>query len=159
MATRKPRMDSIDIKIKGGVTTIDKVDLDLFNESHWYIGVNGYVTRDIPTRCYFHRLVMDFPEKNVDHCNGIRHDNRRSNLRVCTQSQNTANSGKRKTNKSGYKGVSIDRRNPNFKWVANLTKDYKHIYIGAFRTPKEAAIAYNIKALEEFGEFALLNKI
>lgn len=144
----------------GGIgVSIDNGDFPLVMSRKWYINKNGYVASDKSPRCLLHRLILNFPKGNVDHANGNKLDNTRGNLRICNQSQNTANARKRKTNKSGYKGVSLDNRNPNYKWVANLTKNYKHIYVGAYKTKEQAAKAYNERALGEFGEFANLNKI
>jgi hypothetical protein len=139
---------------KGGFTLIDDVDFDLVSKYRWYKNKVGYAVNDTHTRKSLHRLLMSFPKSGVDHINKNKLDNRRSNLRVCNQSQNTANSAKRTTNTSGFKGISFEKRNPNMKWVVNLTKNYKHIYGGAFRTKHEAAKRYSELAKELFGEFA-----
>lgn len=88
----------------------------------------------------------------VDHINGNKLDNRRSNLRICTQSQNLNG---RNTNK-GYIGVSWDKFRG--KWKANIGKDYQKIFLGRFDTAEEAARVYDEKAVELFGEFARLNR-
>jgi HNH endonuclease/AP2 domain len=102
-----------------------------------------------------HRLIMDAPKGlEVDHINGNPLDNRRNNLRLVTHSQNQKNMSKHKDNKSGYKGVSWHKKAK--KWQVHVGKKG---YIGLFTDPKEAAKAYNIAALEHFGEFAKLNEI
>ncbi len=94
----------------------------------------------------------------VDHINGNTLDNQKSNLRICTNSENMCNRGKQKDNTSGYKGVLFKKKHKN-PWFARIKKD-KIIYpLGYFNTPKEAAIAYNNKAMELHGEFARLNEI
>lgn len=105
---------------------------------------------------YMHRLIMGATEGYIDHVNGDKLDNRRSNLRVCTQQQNIHNSQGRKGS-SNYKGVSWDKTRG--KWKACIGINYKRIQIGRYPTELEAAIAYNQKALELHGEYAVLNKV
>ena len=162
MAGTKSRMAKIITK-KGDTILIDEVDFKTLGHLTWYVNNVGYAANDVGKRkgirTLLHRAILGNPKYNIDHKNGNKLDNRRENLRPCNQSQNTANAGIRKNNKAGYKGVTYDERNPNMKWIANLTKNYKHIYIGAFRTKEEAAVAYNSRAIKEFGEFANLNTI
>jgi len=97
---------------------------------------------------------MDCPDGMVvDHINHNTLDNRRCNLRVCTQNQNRYNLNLRKNNQSGYKGVSFKHNH----WEVQLKKDKKYIYGGSFKDKIEAAKAYDKKAKELFGEFAKLN--
>ena len=94
----------------------------------------------------------------VDHMNNDTLDNRRENLRTCTQAQNNANYVlNTKRNKSGYKGVSFHK--PTKKWRATLSFGNKQIWGGLFSDPKEAAKKYNEMALKYFGSFARLNNI
>jgi hypothetical protein len=110
-------------------------------------------------RYLIHRVIMNCPEgMDVDHINGIRTDNRRCNLRICTRSQNAANSKIRVDSKTGYKGVSTSSRNKK-KWEARITVNYKVIQLGTYLSPEEAAKAYNLAALKYFGEFAKLNTL
>ena len=88
----------------------------------------------------------------IDHIDGNRLNNRISNLRPCTMSQNIANSGKRKSNTSGYKGVHWDRQKN--RWIAQITRDRRAFFIGYFCDPADAHVAYCAKANEFFGEFA-----
>lgn len=93
----------------------------------------------------------------VDHINGDGLDNRKCNLRVCNRAQNGGNSKLRSNNKSGYRGVS---RYKNTLWQVHISAGgAAKRYLGVFKDIKEAAKAYNIAALEYFGEFARLNKI
>lgn len=84
-------------------------------------------------------------------------NNQKSNLRYCTNSQNMMNSVLPR-NKTGFRGVSFDSRRKQ-PYSARLVKDRRRYYIGWFNTPLEAAKAWNEKAIELFGEFAVLNKI
>lgn len=98
-----------------------------------------------------HRLVLDFPESWIDHRNCDPADNRKSNLRLCTPSQNQKNRKKKEgTSTSKYKGVVSEVHSG--KWRAA-------IHIGSYDTEEEAAAAYNKIAELLFGEFAYLNKL
>lgn len=136
---------------------VDKEDYDFCNKFKWYISKTGYATNDSLPRKLMHRLIMGFPEQYVDHINGNKLDNRRCNLRLCNQSQNSSNTKIRSTNKSGYKGVSWNKKYE--KWECYLTFNYKHVFGGYFDSKVEAALAYNNKATELWGEFAKLNVI
>lgn len=86
----------------------------------------------------------------------MRFDNRRSNLRFCLLKENVAY--RAKTNRvtaSKFKGVSWIKKNK--RWCARIGHDNKRIQIGCYASQEEAALAYNEKAKELFGEFALLN--
>lgn len=93
----------------------------------------------------------------VDHINQNKLDNRRTNLRGNSLSGNAHNSFKKKSlnSTSTFRGV----RTRKGKWLSEITKDKKYYYIGSFNTEKEAAIAYNNKATELYGDFACLNVI
>ncbi len=73
-------------------------------------------------------------------------------LRKATSSQNNCNARPRKGKR--FKGV---RLMPNRRWRAEIAKDKKSYHIGYFATEEEAAAAYNEKALELHGDFAVLN--
>ncbi len=104
-----------------------------------------------------HRVVMNAPKgTKVDHRNSSETlDNRRENLRLCTNSQNTCNSKKRSDNTSGYKGVTWSKVSQ--KYQAGITKDGQRYHLGLFIDPKDAALAYDAKAHELHGEFARTN--
>ena len=103
------------------------------------------------------RIPLRNSEHEVDHRNGNKLDNRKSNLRICSRSENQMNRGKQKNNTSGFKGVSQIKMNQ--KWVAYIKVNYKRIYIGCFLKKVDAARAYNMAALKYHGEFGLLNKV
>lgn len=142
-----------------GYAIIDLEDIDTCKLYKWHISHYGYVIgSNGGKQVKMHRLLLKVSDsKMTDHKNDIKHDNRRSNLRICSCSENNKNLKKRKSNTSGYKGVfyikSVD------KWMAQIMKDYKGIYLGLFKNKDDAAKAYNNKATELFGEFAKLNII
>lgn len=145
---------------KGLEFLIDEEDLLRVSERLWsFHGSTGYLVSRIKgtnRNEYLHRFITGaIKGQYVDHINHDKLDNRRSNLRLCTNSQNMQNCGKRKSNKSGYKGVWLNKANG--WWYASVRKDYKSYHVGHFRTAEEAARAYDLKALELHGEFASLN--
>tara|TARA_R100000664_G_C2694378_1_gene97202 strand:+ start:116 stop:706 length:591 start_codon:yes stop_codon:yes gene_type:complete len=112
------------------------------------------------TTLKIHHLVLGKPPKGkvVDHRNHNGLDNRKDNLRVITQSQNLLNRRSSKNSSSKHRGVSW-RKTKN-KWRAQIKFNKKPIHIGYFTCEKEAARAYNKKALELWGdEHVLLNEV
>jgi len=81
----------------------------------------------------------------------------KDNCRWITRKQNTRNKGGIRGSTSKYKGVHWYQMGN--KWVSQVSKNSKRYYLGAFTCEKEAALAYNKKAKELFGEYANLNKI
>lgn len=107
-----------------------------------------------------HRFILRIDQSNrplVDHRNRNGLDCRRENLRLATQSQNLTNTRLSARNKSGYKGVSICKRTRKAPWLAQIRKDKKLYYLGHYKTPQEAALAYDNAARKLHGEFATLN--
>jgi hypothetical protein len=101
-----------------------------------------------------HRVIMSPPASMVvDHINGDPLDNRRCNLRVCTQQQNSQNSAKPTSNTSGVKGVCFDKGSG--LWLVRVGEKT----IGRYRSLTEATLAYNNSAQEIFGEFAMPNQL
>jgi len=143
---------------KGKFAKIDDEDFDLISKYKWYYVDyirTGYARN---SKVRMHHLIVPLREGlMIDHINGDGLDNRRSNLRLVTKSQNMMNSGVRINNKSGYKGVSWSNREK--KWRATIWKMNKQIDLGRFKDKKEAAKAYNDAARIHHGEYALLNKI
>ena len=107
-----------------------------------------------------HRQIMNltFSDKQcVDHINRDRLDNRKSNLRFCTRTENNHNMKLSSRNKSGAKGIYKDKN----RLRVSIMFNGKKIYLGTFpNTPegfKQAKIAYNNAAIKYYGEFAYLN--
>jgi hypothetical protein len=90
----------------------------------------------------------------VDHIDGDRLNNRRQNLRLCSNAENQRNRGRNSNNTTGYKGVY---RNPGSKrrpWLAKIGVNGRLQYLGSFTTAGEAARAYDQAARRLHGEFA-----
>jgi hypothetical protein len=108
-----------------------------------------------PKDVLMHRAVAK-PSSSavVDHINGNRLDNRRENLRNCTQAENARNT-RRIVNKSGARGVVFDMRDQ--KWAAAIGFQGRRIHLGRYDSPEEAGQAYDSAARQLHGEFAVLN--
>jgi len=143
---------------------VDKEYDHLLQAYNWY-SARGYVVRsDYSDKTAYqlriHREILGLKrndKRQVDHINGNKLDNRKSNLRICTQKQNNLNKAKYVTNKSGYKGVSWKKTSQ--KWCAQISVARRVLHIGLFDTREAAAEAYNKKALELHGEFARTNLV
>lgn len=158
---------------KGYFTKVDNDDYKKFAKYRWYALTdcrnNLYVRamRSVQKNnkvynIHLSREIMNAPKgMDVDHINGDKLDNQKSNLRICTHSENMKNRKRGKNNTSGYKGVSF-HKNGN-KWRAYIKINGKPKTIGYYDSSKDAAIAYAIAYNEYakiyYGEFALLNHI
>lgn len=142
---------------RGKFALVDDSDFEYLNQFKWHFG-GGYATRWGGENChnlFMHRQIVNAPlDKQVDHINSNPLDNRRENLRICTPAENHRNRIGR--NKFSFKGVYKTRRKNGF--MSSISNHYKTQYIGFYKTEKLAALAYNKKAIELFGEFAKLNK-
>jgi len=101
-------------------------------------------------------MTGEWPDPFVDHRDLDKHNNAWVNLRLATKSQNQANIGLIKSNKSGLKGVSRYRAGESYgkPWQACITKDGKSMNLGHFATKEDAHAAYVATAERLFGEFA-----
>lgn len=101
-----------------------------------------------------HRLIINvnYKNKQVDHINHNPLDNRKENLRICSNMQNNWNKGKQKNNTSGIKGVCF-LKNCN-KWYARITVDGKTYNLGLFKNLLDAKKEREIAEKKYFGKFA-----
>lgn len=134
----------------------DKEDYDLIKKYTWYKDKDGYIVSDThKSHTKLHRLILNpDPSLDVDHIYGnkTRHDNRKSNLRVCTRGQNSRNKIDMSNNTSGCIGV-VWHKHAN-KWMASLTVNNESIYLGLFAN-KQDAIKARIEAEKKyFKDFA-----
>jgi hypothetical protein len=104
---------------------------------------------------FMHRQIMNNPAGFVvDHRNREGLDNRKSNLRLATRSQNNCNR-KQMQGTSKYRGVCYNKRTKKWRAAISFNGMYKHL--GLFETEEEAGRAYDEAAKELHGEFATLN--
>jgi hypothetical protein len=154
---------------QGQVAIVDDADFEWLNQWKWYAAWRPsvqkfYAVRNPPrgerssTPVVMHRIIMG-AEKGalVDHIkNQETLNNQRSNLRLATRAQNAVNSRLRSDNSSGFRGVSWHKAAN--KWISQLRcHDAKFKLIGFFTNKIEAARAWDMAAIEHFGEFACLN--
>lgn len=142
-----------------GRVIVDDIDFCRFGQFRWCLCGPGYAGRSMPkskTMVLMHRLVIGAGKGEiVDHINGNKLDNRRSNLRICNSQQNIVNSKIYKTNSSGYRGVSWDAGSR--KWRAAICVNGKRKYLGVFSNKEDAARCYDMSAITNFGLFATIN--
>lgn len=147
---------------RGRIAIVDDFDYHWLSQVKWHFLTRGYAGhvrggRKNKEHILMHRLILLAPDTcTVDHINHDTLDNRRSNLRLATQSQQNANRRKI-SGSSKYKGVYP--RRDGLKWCAQLGAFGAKTYLGSFNTEEEAALVYNNAAIVAFGEFALLNQI
>jgi hypothetical protein len=164
----------IEIHLNHGKSAfVDDVDSDLSRYKWFSLSANHdptycrAVRKSSTTRksktVYMHRVILSrsigrdllFSDQ-VDHINHNALDNRRSNLRLARRSDNSRNQKKcRKSTSSRYKGVYFDRFSG--RWKSQIQSSCTRSHIGRYDTEIDAALAYDKKATELFGEFACLN--
>jgi AP2 domain/HNH endonuclease len=122
----------------------------------WY-AARGVTTPRGRSMLTLHRFILGVtdPKIHVDHVDGDGLNCTDENIRLATPEQNKHNQGKQKNNTSGYKGVSWHKQDK--KWVCYLYSKGKHLFLGLYDDPEEAARAYDKKAKELQGAFARLN--
>lgn len=147
---------------QGYSVMVDDADYDDLMQWKWQARNNGYTV-------YAQRTVGKRPRKTlnmhaylmgrtwVDHKDANGLNNQRTNLRLCSESQNAMNRSLNSNSTSGFKGVSYhkDRR----KFQAYIKHKGKMIYLGLHETAVQGAKVYNEAALKMFGEFAKLNPV
>jgi hypothetical protein len=147
------------INIKGYDVLIDDEDFDRVMLLKWSKTTKGYFHAYVrgsggktPKFILLHRYILNAPDdKIVDHISGNTYDNRKSNLRLCTQTENSKNNKLPKNNTSGYKGVSFDKSLNAY--VARIVFNGNVLNLGRYKTAREAFDVYDAKAKELFGEF------
>lgn len=153
-------LDIMAISLTQGLyTLVDGEDYERLNQHKWYARKTPYTYYAIRHKgqgiIYMHREILNAPahlETNHRNHNGL--DNRKTNLRVCTRAQNTQNARPREVT-SKFKGIGWYKSRS--KWRAKIFCNGKHYHIGYFFDEDIAAKAYDKKAKELFGEFAITN--
>ncbi|MGE5438030.1 MAG: HNH endonuclease [Syntrophothermus sp.] len=124
----------------------DIEDYDIIKCFYWRLNDSGYVITSVKRKnLRMHRIVMNYSgELQIDHRNGIRHDNRKDNLRLATNQQNCFN--------KSVKGVYFDKSKQ--RWCARLVKDNKIMLFKRFKNIEDAINARKDAEIKYFGEFA-----
>lgn len=138
------------VKNGGRSTGVGEIAGGRTHNGYWRISIGGI-------RYLAHRLawVYVFGEidntKDIDHINGNPLDNRISNLRLATRSQNLLNKGRQKRNTSGIVGVTWNKKSRT--WHAKGCLCGKDYFIGAFNSISDAAAARKEFETRHHGEF------
>lgn len=150
---------------QGKVAIVDDEDYEWLNQWKWYTIKNRhyfYAVRNIgkyphQKRIRMHRQILNCPlGKQVDHKDHNGLDNRKTNIRTCSRTENIRYQRPQRRNKSSkFKGVYwLTKRK---LWRAHIKYQGKTVYLGRFHNEIEAAKAYDKATKQYFGEFACLN--
>lgn len=145
---------------KGYFATIDDEDYERVSNHSWCIDEHKNTlyatTRFKRKKIYLHRFLTNpGPGQVVDHKDGNGLNCSKSNLRLCSQSENLYNKKKKSGTSSKWKGVYWYKRNG--KWKAQITRDGRITHLGYFDNEADAATVYNFYAFLYYGEFAVFN--
>lgn len=144
---------------KGDEFYFDLDDYNKIKDYCWYIGKDGYVRTNLHnknTTLLFHRLVLPNAIQ-VDHINHMKNDNRKSNIRMCNESENQHNKGISKNNTSGVTGVGWNKQKN--KWRARITINNKEINLGFFSAFDDAVAARKAAEEKYFGKYSYDNSM
>jgi hypothetical protein len=145
---------------------VDAEDFEKLSRSNWaaiwspvtnsFYAASHEIRNGIWTTVQMARRILNPSiEEQVDHKNHDTLDNKKINLRICSQTRNMQNSRRQKNNTSTFKGVHF-AKSCN-KWMAHIGVNGTRTYLGIFSSKKEAAHAYDEAAKIHHGEFACLN--
>lgn len=136
----------------------DLDDYNLIKDYSWYKTKHGYIETSIykdkkKHKILLHRLVCQpLSHLQVDHINHDRTDNRKANLRCCSNQENSMNRVLKSTNTSGTTGVYWNKCKQ--KWVAYLNKNGIHYHLGYFDDKQNAIQARHNAEIAYFQDFA-----
>lgn len=143
--------------LKGEEFYFDLEDYNKIKGYCWWVNDNGYLISGKSLR--MHRLIMNVSDKNsfIDHINHNTKDNRKSNLRVATNSQNNMNSKLSNANTTGVTGISWSKLHN--KWETHISVNGKKIHLGLFDEFVDAVKTRKDAEEKYFGEFSYDNSI
>lgn len=138
---------------KGEPFYIDSDDLENVLKRTWWKHNSGYIVCKLNNSMkQLHRYILNPPEdKEVDHINHVKHDNRKGNLRVCDHLQNSWNIDVQINNTSGVTGVCVD--NKYGKWNAYIRVDGERINLGSYTNKEDAIVKRKEAEIKYYGEF------
>lgn len=148
---------------QGKVALVDDEDYERVNQykwsanyskGRWHARRNGSRPKRATIR--LHRFITNASDDEVvDHINGDPLDNRRSNLRLCTNAENIRNQRTRRQvvrpRSSRFKGVTWDKRGR--KWRSQISVNHQRFNLGGFSTEEEAHKAYCRASSQYHGQF------
>jgi hypothetical protein len=155
-------MNKLSLNNSASTALVDDDDYESLTGYRWYIMPNGYVVRRQKNHTiYLHREIMAVSDRStqVDHINQDKLDNRKSNLRICTNLENSKNKAARNNNSTGYKGIFFQSGHTKKPYRVQITNNYHKIEGGYFSTPEAAAMKYNFMAMQLHGEYANYNEL
>lgn len=139
-------------------TKISLYDIGRVRDIKWKLMSNGYVFNNehgLLSRFILNMGDYEYGDLEADHIDNNPLNNKRENLRKATSAQQKQNTRRIKTGESKYKGVAKSTKGD--RWVAVIRKNGKRYRMGLFEKEKKAAIEYDKKAIELFGDFANTN--
>ena len=155
----KPRKSTNVFSINGKILTIttkngdvilaDAEDYEKLKMYSWCISKTGYAVANTGKQVVkMHRYILGLtnPKEVVDHINNNKLDNRRANIRICTQAENARN----RSPKRDYSGIRLTEAGT---YNVRITKDRKEIHIGNYKTIEEAVQARKDAEKKYHGEF------
>lgn len=144
------------ILTQGKFALVDDEDFKWLNQWKWCFA-GGYAVRSCNGKTvYMHRVIMSVPkDKEVDHVDGNKLDNRKFNLRLVTHQQNIFNCSSHKNSTSKFRGISWEKGKN--RWRGDIQIDGHNIFLGYFQKEIDAAKVWNEKAKELFGEYVKVN--
>lgn len=154
---------------QGKVAIVDDSDFEWLSRFKW----RALTCKDNPHCCYaitgdyvkekgqkamlMHRIILGaHAGVEVDHINNNGLDNRRINLRICSHAENIRNQSVQNGKKSSkYRGVSLHKATGS--WTAQIQMRKTKYHLGYFKSESDAAVSYDKKAKQIFGQFAKTN--
>ncbi len=150
---------------QGEVALVDDEDYESISKHKWCASWNRYSktfyavrhTRGQESKCVImHRQILRATKgQEVDHRDHDGLNNQRSNIRLCSRTENMHNLTKHADGSSPFKGVILDKRSGC--WESKMMCRKKRIWLGCFGNPLLAAMVYDAGARKFYGDFAKTN--